>query len=115
MVIWPLLRPDIFTGLRGLPKGLLLFGPPGTGKTLIGECTSTTGPWQTAGSYGGAGWGPLARQWRGGGASRDVAVLNLSRLNLCGSILISGTVDLGNFVPLFNFSLCNMSSISPKW
>ena len=24
-----MMRPDIFKGIRGAPKGLLLFGPPG--------------------------------------------------------------------------------------
>lgn len=37
IVCWPMKRPDLFTGLRRTPNGLLLFGPPGTGKTLIGK------------------------------------------------------------------------------
>jgi fidgetin-like protein 1 len=37
VVCWPMKRPDLFTGLRKAPNGLLLFGPPGTGKTLIGK------------------------------------------------------------------------------
>jgi hypothetical protein len=32
VVCWPMKRPDLFTGLRAAPNGLLLYGPPGTGK-----------------------------------------------------------------------------------
>lgn len=40
-IVWPLLRPDLFKGLRAPPRGLLLFGPPGTGKTLIGKAIAS--------------------------------------------------------------------------
>ena len=29
IVCWPMKRPDLFTGLRRAPNGLLLYGPPG--------------------------------------------------------------------------------------
>jgi len=37
LIVWPMKNPQLFQGLRALPRGLLLFGPPGTGKTLIAK------------------------------------------------------------------------------
>ena len=41
IIIWPMLRPDIFKGLRAPPRGIMFFGPPGTGKTLLGKAIAS--------------------------------------------------------------------------
>ncbi|XP_062287213.1 fidgetin isoform X1 [Scomber scombrus] len=40
-ILWPILRPDMFSGLPTLPRNLLLFGPQGTGRTLLARCMAS--------------------------------------------------------------------------
>ncbi|CAB1450606.1 unnamed protein product [Pleuronectes platessa] len=40
-VLWPILRPDMFSSLGPTPRCLLLFGPRGSGRTLLGRCLAS--------------------------------------------------------------------------
>lgn len=75
IVIWPMLRPDIFTGLRGPPKGLLLFGPPGTGKTMIGKCIAS----QAKASFFSISASSLTSKWVGEGEKLVRALFAVAR------------------------------------
>lgn len=75
IVVWPMLRPDIFTGLRGPPKGILLFGPPGTGKTLIGKCIAC----QSGATFFSISASSLTSKWVGEGEKMVRALFTVAR------------------------------------
>ncbi|XP_027964664.1 fidgetin-like protein 1 [Eumetopias jubatus] len=75
IVVWPMMRPDIFTGLRGPPKGILLFGPPGTGKTLIGKCIAS----QSGATFFSISAASLTSKWVGEGEKMVRALFAVAR------------------------------------
>ncbi|KAL0105466.1 hypothetical protein PUN28_016853 [Cardiocondyla obscurior] len=76
VVVFPMLRPDIFTGLRRPPKGILLFGPPGTGKTLIGKCIAS----QSKSTFFSISASSLTSKWIGDGEKMVRALFAVAKV-----------------------------------
>ncbi|CAO4376871.1 unnamed protein product [Caenorhabditis nigoni] len=84
IVVLPFQRPDIFTGLRAPPKGVLLFGPPGTGKTMIGRCVAS----QAQATFFNISASSLTSKWVGEGEKLVRALFSVARLKLPSVIFI---------------------------
>ncbi|EGD80238.1 mosaic virus helicase domain binding protein [Salpingoeca rosetta] len=84
MVVWPMMRPDLFKGLRAMPKGVLLFGPPGTGKTLIGKCIAS----QSKATFFSVSASSLTSKWIGEGEKLVRALFAVARESLPSVIFI---------------------------
>jgi SpoVK/Ycf46/Vps4 family AAA+-type ATPase len=84
IVVWPMQRPDIFKGLRGPPKGLLLFGPPGTGKTMIGKCIAS----QANATFFSISASSLTSKWVGEGEKMVRALFAVARCSQPAVIFI---------------------------
>lgn len=83
-VVLPILRPDIFTGIRRPPRGILLFGPPGTGKTLLGKCIAS----QSKSTFFSISASSLTSKWIGDGEKMVRALFAVAAVNQPAVIFI---------------------------
>jgi SpoVK/Ycf46/Vps4 family AAA+-type ATPase len=87
-VVEPIKYPDIYTGLRSPPRGVLLFGPPGTGKTMLARAAAQ----ESGATFFCISAASLTSKWMGE-AEKNVRALFGAARKLAPSIVFLDEVD----------------------